>query len=243
MERVILWDIDGTLVRTGGAGAEVFAIAAERVLGVPAVGHGVRMSGKTDPQIAREVLAAVSASAGVAVDDANAAVAAVLGHIESELATASERIRAQGVVLPGVPEVLATLHDDPQVLQTLLTGNIAPNAVVKLRAFGLDRYFDWDVGAFGSDHHDRLELVPLALAKAAAQHGRTFDSGAVWVVGDTPRDLSCARAAGASCLLVATGSYDADELRAAVAEPGGRGRELVRDDLSDVAAVVDLLRG
>lgn len=247
MQRLVLWDVDGTLVRTGGAGAEVFATAMQAVLGVDAGAHGVRMSGKTDPQIAREILGAVEATAGLQGPELDEAVASVLAHIETGLATEIDRIRAQGHVLPGVPEVLTALHHDPGVLQSLLTGNIAPNAAVKVSAFGLEQFFDWEVGAFGSDHHDRLELVPLARAKAEATHGRRFAPQEVWVIGDTPRDLACARAAGASSLLVATGTYSLDELRAAVAAEPGPGRrgtvEEVRPDLSQVDDVLAILVG
>lgn len=254
MQRLILWDVDGTLVRTGGAGAEVFIAAIERALGVSAHDHGVRMSGKTDPQIAREILAAVAETATLSGAELDDAIVAVMGHIERELAGAVERIRQEGRVLPGVREVLAALHDDPDVLQSLLTGNIAPNAMVKVAAFDLDGYFDWDVGAFGSDHHDRIELVPVAVEKAADRHGRRFGPEEVWIVGDTPRDLACARAAGASCLLVATGRYAVDELTTAVDEDRGDGagvpegvgatdrREHVLPDLADVDAVLTLLR-
>ncbi|MGI8792782.1 MAG: haloacid dehalogenase-like hydrolase [Acidimicrobiales bacterium] len=245
MDRLILWDIDGTLVHSAGAGAAVFLSAIERCLGVSAEGHGVRMSGKTDPQIAREILGAVAATTslrGPALDDA---VARVLDGIESDLAASADRIRRDGSVLPGVTDLLAILHDDPAVLQSLLTGNVVANAKVKLGAFDLAGYFDWDVGAFGSDHHDRLELVPMAMAKAAARHGRTFAPNEVWIIGDTPRDLACARAGGAHCLLVATAGFRTAELEEAVADGASRTaprREVVMLDLSDTASVLALLQ-
>lgn len=230
MHRLILWDVDGTLVRTGGAGAAVFDVAVERVLGVDVRGHGVRMSGKTDPQIAREILAI----AEVGESDAEEALHAVLEHIETALAGAVERIRAEGHVLPGVEEILERLHRDEGVLQSLLTGNIAPNALVKIGAFGLDRWFDLDVGAYGSDHHDREELVAIARHKARDRHGVDFESDQTWVIGDTPRDLACARAGGVRCLLVGTGRYDVSELE-------GLGADAVLADLSEVDRVLELL--
>ena len=105
---------------------------------------------------------------------------------------------------------------------------------MKLRAFGLDRFIDFDIGAYGSDHHDREELVPIALAKAEAKHGGPFRPEDTLVIGDTPRDFECAKAGGARCVLVATGGFARDELE-------GLGADVVLDDLSDTGAVVALL--
>jgi phosphoglycolate phosphatase len=232
VDRLVLWDVDGTLVRVGGAGREVFEVAVRKAFGRDVTGHGVAMSGKTDPEIAREILAFAAA------DDATADehLAAVLEHLERELAGAVERMRQEGRVLPGVERLLPRLHDDPGMLQSVLTGNIAANALVKLAAFGLDRWLDLDVGAFGSDHHDRRELVPIAMKKARKRHGRSYEPADVWVVGDTPKDLACARAGGARCLLVATGHFPASELRSLEADA-------VLDDLTDVDRVLALLAG
>ena len=230
-DRVILWDIDGTLVRTGPVGAAIFEVAMEAVLGRHPGEHGVRMSGKTDPQIALEILAAL----GVAEEEATAHLPEVVRHLESALAAVEADIRAHGRVLPGVVEVLTALHDDPAVHQTLVTGNLKPNAAVKLDALGLLSLVDLDTGAYGSDDADRLRLVPIALERAA-DHGVDVDRSRTWVVGDTPRDLACARAGGVRCLLVATGGGTTrDELEAC--EP-----DVLLDDLTDTDAVVALLR-
>ena len=122
------------------------------------------------------------------------------------------------------------------MVSTLLTGNIYPNAAAKVGAFGLDRWLDLDVGAYGSDHHDRDELVSVSIGRVEAEHGVRVDPDDVWVIGDTPRDLGCARAAGSRCLLVATGRYGSDELAAL-------GPEAVLDDLSDTTGVLKLLLG
>jgi phosphoglycolate phosphatase-like HAD superfamily hydrolase len=116
----------------------------------------------------------------------------------------------------------------------VLTGNLEGNARTKLSAFGLERYLDLDVGAFGSDHHDRGRLVPFSLRRVRERYGWELEPGDVWVVGDTPRDLSAAQAGGARCLLVATGRSPAAELRELRAEA-------VLDDLSDVDRVLSLL--
>ncbi len=227
----MLWDVDGTLLRTNGVAQRAFDVAAEHVLGRHPGDHAVKMSGKTDPLIALEILV----FAGLAEEEAHRVLPDVVGRLETELAGARELVREQGHVLPGVEAVLTGLHDDPAVILSVLTGNTAANAAVKLQAFGLDGWLDVDVGAFGSDDHDREQLVPVALERQRRLRGRDLDPGQVWVVGDTPRDLACARAGGARCLLVATGRFELAELQ-------GLGADEVLADLSDTAAVTRLLR-
>jgi len=190
------------------------------------------MSGKTDPSIALEIMA----FAGLDEKDAGRHLAPVLDRLETELAAAAPSIRMNGRVLPGVRRVLAGLHGRAGVIQTVLTGNTARNAAVKLRAFGLEQWLDLRVAAFGSDRHDREELVPLAVERARRVRGLSFRPQEVWVVGDTPRDLACARAAGANCLLVATGRSS----RAQLQEAGG---DHVMGDLTDTERVCALLFG
>lgn len=233
--KLLLWDIDGTLVRVGDLGRGPFQTAVVDVLGRdldPELHRRVRMSGKTDPQIARELLL----EAEVHADDVDAHLPDVLRRVEAHLLAAEQRMRAEGFATPGAAAVLEALAERDDVVQSVLTGNLASNAVVKLRAFGLDRWIDFDSGAYGSDHHDREELVPIALAKASARHGGDFSAAETWVIGDTPRDLACAKAGGARCALVATGGFGRDELE-------GLGAEAVLDDLADTDAVVSLLTG
>ena len=230
--RLVLWDVDGTLMRAGGAGREVFDVAIEKALGRLVEDHGVVMHGKTDPQIAREILTFADLEDHLVEEH----LPAVLDHLERELAGAVERIRREGWVMPGAAEVVRRLHDEAHVLQSVLTGNLAANAVVKLGAVGLDEWLDLEVGAYGSDHHDRRELVPVALDKVRERRGLSFEPGDVWVVGDTPHDFECARAGGAHCLLVATGNCPRHEL-------DGLGADVVLDDMSDVDRVLGVLLG
>ena len=229
--RLVLWDIDGTLVRAGQVAADIFARAVEHAVGRHPGEHGVSMGGKTDPQIALEILAGMGIDAG----QGDGHLPLVIGRLEAELAGAVDLMRERGRVLPGVPQLLAALHADGHVIQSVLTGNTAANAATKMAAFGLDRWLDLEIGAYGSDSRDRLKLVPVAVRRAAELRGWSVAPPHVWVVGDTPHDLACARAAGARCLLVGTGFTPIDGLR-------GLGAEAVLDDLSDVKAVVDLLR-
>jgi len=227
MPRLILWDIDGTLVRAGEIGALIFDRAIEKMLG-SAPGRRVLMSGKTDPQIVSEYLTQFD------LVDAAVHVPAILEQIEIELAAQAHEISAQGYVLPGVSELLARLAQEKGALQTVVTGNIAPNALVKVAAFGLDRWLNLDVGAYGSDHAERTELVPIAMAKVLAGRGLSFETDEVWVVGDAPNDLACARAAGVRCLLVATGRPSFEEL-------GALRPDALRHDLHEVDEILELL--
>jgi len=224
--RLVLWDIDGTLVRSGGIGSAAFDRALQGVFGrMPEA--TVRMSGKTDPQIVREYMELME------VDDVDS-LPDVLRVLEHELAAAEEELATQGSACEGAADVLARLHEDSRVVQSVLTGNIAPNAVVKLAAFGLDHLLDLEAGAFGSDHADRRALVPIALARQRELRGLAFEPAETWVVGDTPSDLECARAAGARCLLVASGRFTLDDLTPL-------GAEGVVPDLTDADRIVELL--
>jgi len=228
VQRLILWDIDGTLVSVGEIGAQVFDRAIERALGVRPTDR-VRMSGKTDPQIVREYLQMLS------IAHPEVHVPGILQHLQAELLAAEELVRAHGRVLPGVEEVLLLLGSEAGVIQTVLTGNIAPNALLKLASLDLDRLLDLEVGAFGSDHADRNELVPIARERVARLRGRSFASSDVWVVGDSENDLACARAGGVRCLLVGTGRTGLDDLRTL-------GADAVLADLGDTDSVIEILR-
>jgi phosphoglycolate phosphatase-like HAD superfamily hydrolase len=227
---LVLFDVDLTLVWSGPAGREVFDAAIAAALGRPVGDHGIVMAGKTDPQIAAEILT----FAAVAEEHHGTHLPVVLRALEDGLAAVESRIRDEGHALPGVPELLRRLAATPGVVSSVLTGNIRANAVVKLAAFGLDRWLDLSIGAYGSDSADRAELVPIARRRAERRHGATFPPERTWVIGDTPLDLACARAGGARCLLVATGHYAMDRLVEA-------GPDAVLPDLADTDAVVDLL--
>ncbi|MGH9008971.1 MAG: HAD family hydrolase [Acidimicrobiia bacterium] len=227
VDRVILWDVDGTLVRTGGVGAEAFGTAIETLFGAPAGDHGVSLAGKTDPQIAREILTVLDLH-----DDAEARLPILLAETERLVAAGRDRIRAQGCILPGVPELLDGLQR-PGTVQTVLTGNTAANAAVKLDAFGLPRWLDLEVGAYGSDDPDRNALVEVALGRVERRYG-PVDRRRVWVAGDTPLDAACAQAGGVRCLLVATGFAPRPALDAA-------GADHVVEDLTDTESILSLL--
>lgn len=226
----MLWDVDGTLLDSGGATTEAFDAAVTAAIGRHPGDHGVAMSGKTDPSIAMEILA----FAGLDQEEARRLLPMVLGRLEAEIAAASSYFTTKGRVLPGVERLLARLHRHPGVAQSVLTGNTEANARTKLVAFGLDGWLDLGIGAFGSDRPDRDELVPVALERCRNQRGIGVEPRDVWIVGDTPRDLACARAAGARCMLVATGRFHMAALREA-------GADHVAEDLSSTDEVSSVL--
>ena len=225
--RLVLWDVDGTLIHTRGIGADVFDRAFRHVLGRTPEGR-ISLSGKTDPQIVREYLELM------AVHDTERHLPQVLAQLEAELSAAAGVLAEIGEPLPGIPEVLARLAASDGVRQSLLTGNVVANAVVKVTAFGLERWLDLEIGAYGSDHADRRQLVPIALERARRLRGVDTSPADTWVVGDTGNDLACARAGGARCLLVATGGPPFDELKAL--DP-----DALLADLADTDLVVRIL--
>ena len=229
--RLILWDVDGTLVSCGPSGREALETAARLAGGVGSVPH-LPMSGRTDPQIIGEMLR----GAGLAPAEIDAVMPRALAEAARVLGGWRERIGREGHVHPGVRELLAELASRDGVRQTLVTGNLATNGAVKVGAFGLEGFFDLPAGAYGDDHAERDFLVPIALGRVRELRGEVYAPEQVWVIGDTDRDLSCARAAGVRCLLVGTGRDGFDAVRHLEADA-------VVEDLADTEAVLGILLG
>jgi phosphoglycolate phosphatase len=213
---LVLWDVDGTLVNSAGHGRHAFEEAfAEVVGGEP---EWVEYAGRTDHEIALAMLSGSSER-----------VPAVLDQLVEKLAARKDAIASEGHVYPGVRETLAALHEAEGVINSVLTGNLQANAAVKVGAFGLDRWLDFEAGAYGSDPHKRRsDLVAIARERAAAIYGEP--TGAV-LVGDTPLDVLAAREAGARAVAVATGFADLDALRES--EP-----DALLQDLTDTDAAI-----
>lgn len=227
---ILLFDIDGTLLLTGGAGARAMRGAFEAVFGVRGGMDRLTMAGRTDSFL----LSAALGRAGLPDDDeAHARFrAAYVARLAVELDQPGEGRRG---LMPGVEALLDATAAGPDLHAGLLTGNYREAARLKLARFGLEGRFDW--GAFGDDARDRHALLPIALARAAQAGVPGPDSpSAVVVIGDTPHDVSCGRASGARVLAVATGPASADELAAA-------GADLVLPDLRDTTRVLAWLRG
>jgi phosphoglycolate phosphatase len=229
MNKLILWDIDGTLIYSGGVAGESFRAAMERVYGRASTEARLSYAGKTDQQIILETFAERQHDE-------------LLGSLEhftttyiTELGVRRAEFLTRGRVLDGVVAALDRLSMH-QVIQSVLTGNLQPVARLKLDMMGLAGYFDLDSGAYGSDHHRRANLVPVAVARAERRYGRTFAGTDVVVIGDTPNDIDCGRAAGARTVAVASGPFGAAEL--AVHNP-----DVVLATLADTEAAVAAILG
>jgi phosphoglycolate phosphatase-like HAD superfamily hydrolase len=188
------------------------------------------MPGRTDPDIFAETVAVHGLAP---TEDGFARFTAAL---IAAYAGGLDLLRRQGRALPGAAAALAALAAEPEVVQSVLTGNVREVAAVKLAAFDLDRHLDLDAGAYGSDDARRGRLVAIARGRAAARHGPALAAASTILVGDTPHDVRAAREAGAAVVAVATGRSDQAELRAA-------GADVVLPDLSDTGRVVRLLLG
>jgi phosphoglycolate phosphatase len=223
MTRLVCFDIDGTLLTSGGAGRRAFERCLRAVYGRVGRIDGYDFHGKTDPQIVYDLLGAE----GVDPAQVEAGFAEFWPRYLSALAEELEVSKARGAVraYPGVRELLGRLRERADVVLALLTGNVEGGAHLKLRAAGLDGVFRF--GAYGSDSAVRTELPPIVLRRAAQETGVFFAGDRVVVVGDTPDDVACARCIGARGVAVATGRHAPAALRAA-------GADVVLESFEDV---------
>ena len=224
--QLVLFDIDGTLVNTGRAGADAMNLAFAELYQIANAFANINMSGKTDPSILHEALTYHQLLLE------NGALETFhecyLFHLRHTLQQ-PERPRR---LMPGIPDLLEALAARSDVLLGLLTGNLAVGAQLKLESFGIWEYFR--IGAYGSDSSDRNALVPVAQGRARTLLGHNIPPAQIVVIGDTPRDIACAQANGARVVAVATGSYSLDELRQ-------HRPDHCLADLADVPAVLRVL--
>jgi phosphoglycolate phosphatase-like HAD superfamily hydrolase len=228
--KLVLFDIDGTILWTDGAGRRAVFGALVEHFGVVDPGDH-RFDGKTDPQIVRELLK----KAGVSDADIDARLNRILERYYALLREELDGADHREHVFPGVHELLDELEGRDDVVLGLLTGNIEAGARAKLTAVGIAPH-RFVVGAFGSDHHDRPELPEIARRRAEKVLGHPIAGRDVVVIGDTPADVACGVGIGARAIGVATGRYSVDELRACDAAA-------VFADLSDTDAVVRAILG
>jgi len=220
-KRLYLFDIDGTLITSGGAGVNSYTEAVHDFCGGTIALQGINFAGNTDTGIARTVLTA----AGMPPTDAN-----IMGLLDAYLAILPKRIGLhKGRVLPGIIPILDSLKERSDCVLGLLTGNLAAGAEVKLTHYGVWHYFAF--GAYADDHHVRNELGPVAMARALEEHGEEFTADRIYVIGDTPRDIECGKAFGAVTVAVATGKYSHEEL-------ASHTPDFLFDDFSDPDAVL-----
>ncbi len=225
--KLLLFDIDGTLIHSNGAGRVALVAALEEVVGTAGAAESYPFNGKTDPRIITDLLTAAG------FDET---------HIQTQLPAIYERMAEQGKIhfwqkqmsaCPGVMPMLEVLRQQKEVVLGLLTGNIAATAPLKLAASGLDPTW-FVVGAYGSDHIDRNCLPAIAMQRATALTGRVFTGRDTVIIGDTPADILCARAGQTTAVAVATGRHSAETLRQY--EP-----DYLFTDLSDTTAVLHTL--
>lgn len=205
LERLVLFDIDGTLLSAGGAPRRAFRAALVEYFGTEGGAATDRFAGKTDPQILHDLMRAEGFDADHVDERIDEFFVFYLTRLEAEL-----EVETGHRLYDGVETLVSALAEDPRVVLGLVTGNIEAGARLKLAHFGLWERFE--VGAYGSDHPVRNRLPPIAIARAEARTGRRFAGREVVVVGDTPADIACARAVGATAVAVATGVHAIEDL-------------------------------
>lgn len=219
VKKLLLWDIDGTLLSSGGAGLRALQIALRQVFAVDDLLDDIDYAGRTDRWIIRQILVKF----GLPATDANFHLMA-----DAYVATLPAALTDRGVrLLPGLPGLLDAALSRGDTALGLLTGNLCRGAAAKLGTRDLWRYFPF--GAFADDSEDRNLLGPFALHRASLYHGVDFAPGNIWVIGDTPHDIICARAFGARAIAVATGRHTINELQV-------EGPDAVFGDFRDLAA-------
>jgi phosphoglycolate phosphatase-like HAD superfamily hydrolase len=205
--RLILFDIDGTLIDSGGAGTRSLDLALKELFSVENGFYGISMAGKTDTQIIKEGLMKHGMSADGNVESI---VRVYLNHLREEINNDRKHVK------PGIYELLENLQQRRESGLGLLTGNLEQGARIKLEPFGLNKYFS--SGAFGSDDEDRNNLLPIAVNRFEELFRIKIEIDSCIIVGDTPRDVECAHIYGAICIGIATGPYSVEDLIAAGAD-------------------------
>ena len=223
-KRLLLFDIDGTLIHSGGAGVQALIRAFKERFGVNDDLRDIEIAGMTDSGIVVSILNKHNIPA--THENVSAFLDSYVHFLSQELP------RRKGNLLPGVLELLERLKSRPHIVLALLTGNVSRGARLKLEHYGVWHFFEF--GAFADDHRDRNELGHFARARAKEKHGWEFAASEIDVIGDTPRDIACGKALGARTIAVATGRWNRDEL-------AGHSPDFLIDDLSDVETIMDTL--
>lgn len=225
MACLVLWDVDHTLIENAGVSKEIYA-AAFHSLASRAPTAAAITEGRTDPEIMLNMFSANGLPMPPWSEVRAALRLAGAAHIA--------RLQRVGYALPGAEQVLRAISSRSDTYQTAVSGNISENALVKLSAFGLDKFLNLDVGGYGSDSSSRDELVRIAKQRSTLAYDAVFTSENTIVVGDTPRDVSAGRLGGARVLAVASGEHSRSELKAA-------GADMVVMSLTDTERVLNAI--
>lgn len=226
MSRLVLFDVDGTLLSSGRRGLDSFSEALRRTYGTEGDLASYRFEGKLDPVIVLELMRGAGIPDDVILELRPAALALYLDLLEEALSVEPPALK------PGVSELVARVTGSPTAVSALLTGNVQRGARIKLSAAGLwDRFL---FGVFGDEAPRRVDLGPIALARAQERTGRSFSPSQTVVVGDARADVECGRAIGARVVAVATGRTSVEELRSA-------GADIVLSSFADVASACEAI--
>jgi phosphoglycolate phosphatase len=224
-KKLLLFDIDGTLMTSGGAGERALRRGFRDRFKIDDDLKKTEIAGRTDSGIARQMLAAH----GLPETPENL-TAFYDGYLQF---LAEELPSSPGYLLPGILPLLEALKPRADIVLGLLTGNLARGAEIKLTHYGVWHYFEF--GAYADDHHDRNQLGHFARQRAQERHGIEFPAERIFVLGDTPHDITCARVIGAKAIAIATGKFT-------VAELGALTPDFLLSDLGDVPAVLEIFR-
>jgi phosphoglycolate phosphatase-like HAD superfamily hydrolase len=225
---IVLFDIDGTLLTTAGAARAAFTRGLTEAAGRPISPDGYSFSGRTDPQIARDILS----SHGLEGDAIERAIPESIRLYLKYFAETPNLDKAR--LLPGVQELLSSLSGREDARTALLTGNVETGARLKLGHFGIAGYFDFSLSCFGSDDADRYRLPALALERARRLVGPDVEGSHLVLVGDSEHDVLCGRSVGARSVAVCTGWTSRSVLRSL--RP-----DALLDDLSDTGRAIDAI--
>jgi phosphoglycolate phosphatase-like HAD superfamily hydrolase len=230
----VLWNIDLTLLDVARVSRDAYAEAFQRVTARPLVALPQTVA-RSDSEIFFEALALNDAGPAPSADRADTENEELLHRYTRELVAAFgarlDLLPTRGRALPGAREAVAAVYGLPGVIQSVLTGTIRPNAVAKLRAFGMDEFFDFEIGGYGSEIYPKGAQLLRSRGRAAEKYGSDIAAGSTVYLADSGRDVEAARIGGARCVAVASGRSTAGELREA-------GADLVLDDLADTGSVV-----
>jgi phosphoglycolate phosphatase len=223
-KRLLLFDIDGTLIHSGGAGVHALKLTLVERFGIEDDLRDIEIAGMTDSGIVVSILKKHR------IPETSENVSAFLDSYVHFLSL--ELPRRRGKLLPGVLELLERLKSRKHLVLALLTGNVSRGARLKLEHYGVWHFFEF--GACADDDQDRNELGSFARARAKEKHGREFAAAEIDVIGDTPRDIACGKALGARTIAVATGTWSREELAA-------HRPDFLIEDLSNVGQLTDTL--